>query len=93
MENGVDWAHMLDPALELKLKPITVGLWKSVRRDRHSFFMETLARTLDYEQNLRDWRIAELKDGRSDPGRPKYEEASTGSIRCVSCLTRSPGIW
>ena len=35
---------------------------------------DILARTLAYEQDLRQWRISELEAGRSDPGRPKYEE-------------------
>jgi hypothetical protein len=37
---------------------------------------DILARTLAYEQDLCQWRIAELEAGRSDPGRPAYEEAS-----------------
>lgn len=37
---------------------------------------DTLARTLAYEQDLRQWREVELAAGRSDPGRPEYEEAS-----------------
>ena len=35
---------------------------------------DIMARTLAYEQDLRQWRISELEAGRSDPGRPKYEE-------------------
>ncbi|KAF8333696.1 hypothetical protein F5887DRAFT_1259663 [Amanita rubescens] len=38
---------------------------------------DVLARTLAYEQDLHQWRIAELEAGRSDPGRPTYEEASS----------------
>lgn len=37
---------------------------------------DVLARTLAYEQDLFQWRIAELKAGREDPGRPLYEEVS-----------------
>ena len=39
---------------------------------------DILARTLDYEEDLYDWRVAELEAGRSDPGRPEYDEASVG---------------
>ena len=37
---------------------------------------DILARTLAYEQDLHQWRTAELEAGRGDPGRPTYEEAS-----------------
>lgn len=37
---------------------------------------DLLARTLAYEQELQQWRVAELEAGRGDPGRPTYEEAS-----------------
>lgn len=36
---------------------------------------DILARTLAYEQDLKQWRIAELEAGRGDPGRPAYQEA------------------
>jgi hypothetical protein len=36
---------------------------------------DIVARTLAYELDLQKWRIAELKAGRSDPGRPTYHEA------------------
>ena len=37
---------------------------------------DTLVRTLAYEQDLRQWREAELEAGQSDPGRPTYKEVS-----------------
>ena len=37
---------------------------------------DILAHTLAYEQDLQQWRIAELEAGWADPGRPTYEEAS-----------------
>ncbi|KAM6492020.1 hypothetical protein JOM56_011744, partial [Amanita muscaria] len=40
---------------------------------------DILARTLAYEQDLHQWRIAELEAGRGDPGRPTYEEAFGGT--------------
>ena len=54
---------------------------------------DILARTLEYEQDLRQWRISELKSGRGDPGRPEYEEAST-KFSYIQCpvLTILPGI-
>ena len=45
---------------------------------------DTLARTLAYEQDLHQWRIAELEAGRGDPGRPTYEEAS-GRLHSFGC--------
>lgn len=35
---------------------------------------DVVARTLAYEQDLQQWRMAELRAGRTDPGRPKYRE-------------------
>jgi hypothetical protein len=37
---------------------------------------DTIARTLSYELDLQQWRIAELNAGRGDPGRPTYEEVN-----------------
>jgi len=37
---------------------------------------DILARTLSYEQDLHEWRLAELTAGRPDPGRPSYTEVS-----------------
>ena len=35
---------------------------------------DVVALTLAYEQELQEWRIAELMAGRTDPGRPPYRE-------------------
>jgi hypothetical protein len=53
---------------------------------------DILARTLAYEQDLRQWRISELEAGRSDPGRPKYEEVQSLSfIWCFVSLLQAFG--
>ncbi|KIL64492.1 hypothetical protein M378DRAFT_163271 [Amanita muscaria Koide BX008] len=50
------------------------------RPTRATLFLheDLLARTLDYEQDLCDWRLSELSAGRSDPGRLEYEEVFGG---------------
>lgn len=35
---------------------------------------DILVHTLAYEQDLHQWRVAELQAGRGDPGRPPYKE-------------------
>ena len=40
---------------------------------------DVLACTFSYEQDLQDWRLAEIGSGRPDPGRPSYTEVS-GSL-------------
>jgi len=35
---------------------------------------DVVALALAYEQELQEWRIAELTAGRTDPGRPPYRE-------------------
>jgi hypothetical protein len=49
-----------------------------VRLPKSTLFLheDILARTLSYERDLKQWRMAELKAGRGDPGRPTYEEVS-----------------
>jgi hypothetical protein len=63
------------------------------RPPRATLFLheDVLARTLAYEQDLHQWRIAELEAGRGDPGRPTYEEAS-GRIHSFGVLTGTSGI-
>ena len=42
---------------------------------------DILARTLAYEQELQEWRRSELRAGRTDPGRPAYEDVfSVGNL-------------
>lgn len=33
---------------------------------------DLVARTLQFERELKDWRLAEIQVGRGDPGRPGY---------------------
>jgi hypothetical protein len=33
---------------------------------------DLVARTLQFERELKDWRLAEIQAGRGDPGRPGY---------------------
>jgi len=40
---------------------------------------DILARTIDYEEDLYNYRVAELNSGRSDPGRPEYDEVFGGA--------------
>jgi hypothetical protein len=56
---------------------------------------DVLARTLAYEQDLQEWRVAELEAGRADPGRPTYDEVSGGlnlpgvMSQCFRCSAAS----
>ena len=36
---------------------------------------DLLARTLAFELDLKQWRLAEIEAGRGDPGRPNYLDA------------------
>jgi len=36
------------------------------------FLHEDIAKTLQFERELKEWRIAEVQAGRGDPGRPGY---------------------
>jgi hypothetical protein len=36
---------------------------------------DLVARTLAFELDLRQWRLAEIEAGRGDPGRPNYLDA------------------
>jgi hypothetical protein len=35
---------------------------------------DLVARTLDFELDLKQWRLAEIEAGRGDPGRPNYHD-------------------
>lgn len=37
---------------------------------------DLLARTLMYERDLQQWRLAHIRAGMNDPGRPSYNEVS-----------------
>jgi hypothetical protein len=57
---------------------------------------DILLRTFAYEQDLLEWRVAELEAGRPDPGRPSYDEVSgdiNSSLYRVLCLTSPLGVW
>jgi hypothetical protein len=42
---------------------------------------DLVARTLAFELDLKQWRLAEIEAGRGDPGRPNYLDAfSVGDI-------------
>ena len=36
---------------------------------------DLVARTLSFELNVKQWRLAEIEAGRGDPGRPNYLDA------------------
>ena len=36
---------------------------------------DLVARTLDFELDVKQWRLAEIEAGRGDPGRPNYLDA------------------
>jgi hypothetical protein len=36
---------------------------------------DLVARTLDFELDVKRWRLAEIEAGRGDPGRPNYLDA------------------
>ena len=65
------------------------------RPPRGTLFLheDVVARTLAYEKDLVEWRVAELKAGRGDPGRPEYQAVSGRLCHSVSYLIRHPGIW
>ena len=55
---------------------------------------DVVERTLAYERELREWRIAEIKAGRTDPGRPTYDQVSGGGLKLlISCLISALGVW
>jgi len=45
---------------------------------------DLLAKTLQFERELKEWRLAELRAGRGDPGRPRYEYAFSTVCICSS---------
>jgi len=47
---------------------------------------DVVVRTLAYERELQEWRIREIKAGRTDPGRPTYSQVSGGLKLLISCL-------
>ena len=40
---------------------------------------DLVARTLAFELDVKQWRLAEIEAGRGDPGRPNYLDAFTVS--------------
>lgn len=69
------------PAHAAEVRENIVPLLVNYHRDmdarppRGTLFLheDLVARTLAYERDLHDWRVAELDAGRGDPGRPQYE--------------------
>ena len=57
------------------------------------FHKDVVERTLAYERELQEWRIAEIKSGRTDPGRPTYDQVSGGLKLLISCLISALGVW
>jgi len=41
---------------------------------------DLVARTLAFELDLKQWRLAEIEAGRGDPGRPNYLDSSVSDI-------------
>ena len=53
---------------------------------RASLFLheDVVTKTLQFEHELKEWRLSEVQAGRGDPGRPSYEFVFLVSIFLLS---------